>query len=245
MQHGSPELKSQLKSSAFPDLSEDLSELPAIPGGWQVREFEIGERRLLLSCPADPDLFLDDQAVVKANERNDYMPYWAFLWPTSIRMSQLVSHAPWPVGSQILEIGAGIGLVGLAACARGDRVTYSDYDPTALHMCRVNSLRNGLGDPDTLLLDWREPVEQQFDVIVGCEVTYDRAMHAVVLNLLKKMLRKDGVCWLGDPGRYQSPFFYQAALDEGYQIRVLNRDLKEITEPASEGFQVFEIRKRD
>lgn len=226
---------------AFPYLSEDLTRLPVIPGGWKTEVFQFNEKSLSLFCPVDPDLFLDDADVIAANEKNDYMPYWAFLWPTAIKMARVMDRVPWAKGSSVLELGAGLGLVGLAAMMRGDDVTFSDYDPTALHLCRMNAVENGLSDPCTMLLDWREPVSQKFEVIIGCEVTYDAPMHSVILDLLDVMLTDDGVCWLSDPGRYQSPFFYSMAKKRGYRVRIYNQELKEIKDPSSEGFQILEL----
>ncbi len=226
---------------AFPQLSEDLTQLPTIPGGWKTENFQIGEKSLSLFCPVDPDLFLDDADVIAANEKNDYMPYWAFLWPTAIKMAALMDRVPWALGSSVLELGAGLGLVGVAAMMRGDDVTFSDYDSTALHLCRVNAVANNLPDPRTLLLDWREPVSKKYEVIIGCEVTYDAPMHSVILDLLDVMLAEDGVCWLSDPGRYQSPFFYNMAKERGYQVRIYTEELEEINVPSSEGFQILEL----
>ena len=228
---------------AFPHLSEDLTQLPEIPGGWKTEEFQIGERSLSLFLPDDPDLFLDDAGVLAANEKNDYMPFWAFLWPSSVKMARVMDRAPWTQGSSLLELGSGLGLVGLAAMLRGDVVTFSDHDPTALHLCRMNAVANHLPDPRTMLLDWRAPVAEKFDVIIGCEVTYDAPMHPVILDLLEVMLSDNGVCWLSDPGRYQSPFFYQMAMDRGYEIRIYDEDLRELETPLSGEFQIFELRQ--
>lgn len=231
------------EASAFPKLDDDLSKLPVIPGGWKLSDYAIGNRTFSIYQPAEPDLFLDDQAVLAANESNDYMPFWTFLWPAAIQMARAMKAAPWEPGSRVLELGSGLGLVGLAAYARGDRVTFSDYDPTALHVCRMNSIKNGLADPEVLVLDWRNPRENRFDAIIGCEVTYDAPMHPVILDLLDNMLAPAGIAWLGDPGRYLSPDFYRMALDRQYSVKILNKELEEITVPSSEGFQIFELRK--
>ncbi|MDB4802501.1 methyltransferase [bacterium] len=206
-------------------------------------EYEFGKKSLSIYCPADPDLFLDDNDVMAANEKNDYMPFWTFLWPSAIQMASLMDQAPWESGSSVLELGSGLGLVGLAALKRGDEVTFSDYDPTALHVCRMSSIKNGLPDPSVLQLDWRQPIDEQYDAIIGCEVTYDAPMHTVILDLCDKMLKPEGVCWFGDPGRYLSPDFYRLALSRTYQVRILNKELNEIEIPSSEGFQIFELRR--
>ncbi|QDT31608.1 class I SAM-dependent methyltransferase [Thalassoglobus polymorphus] len=231
--------------SAFPELSDDLSTFPEIPGGWRLEEYNIGESTISLHRPIDPDLFLDDEDVAAANVRNDYMPFWAYLWPAAVKMSKAILKAPWSPDDSVLELGSGLGLVGLAAMSRGDRITFSDYDPTALFMCRKNALENGFEDPPVMQLDWREPKSEQFDAIFGCEVTYDAPIHSVLLDLLNLMLKPNGLCWLGDPGRYQSPKFYQLALDYGFEVRIFNEDFKAIEVPSSEGFQIFEIRKPD
>lgn len=232
-----------VSGSAFPPLSANLTELPAIPGGWKLEQYDCGGRPLLLQRPADPDLFLDDPDVVAANARNDYMPYWAFLWPSAVKMAQTLTQAPWPVGSRVLELGAGLGLVGLAAMLRGDQVTFSDYDATALQVCRINAILNGLPDPPILQLDWREPTNQQFDVIIGCEVTYDGPLHGVLLDLLDRMLAPGGVCWLADPGRYQSQFFYELARKRGYAPILFDEQFASIDAPSTAGFQIFQLTK--
>lgn len=228
-------------ASAFPRLPADLCQLPEIPGGWTMREIPLSSRTIRLSCPADPDLFLDDPDVVRENERHDYMPYWAFLWPASLKMAQSMETAPWPSGADLLELGAGLGLVGLAAMMRGDRVTFSDYDRTALHLCRWNARHNDLADPTTLLLDWRAPVSRRFSVIIGCEVTYDATMHPVILDLLDVMLDDGGLCWLGDPGRSQSPPFCRLASERGYRVRIQNERGEPISTPSGDGFQIIEL----
>lgn len=244
MNHSSAEREPSTGTvSAFPILPDDPERLPDVPGGWTVREIELTSGTLVLHCPADPDQFLDDPGVVAENRRHDYMPYWAFLWPASARMAEAMASAPWPVGSPVLELGSGVGLVGLAALLRGDAVTFSDYDRTALHLCRLNARSNRLPDPSTLLLDWRSPAVQQFPVIIGCEVTYDAALHEPLLDLLDRMLTDDGICWLGDPGRSQAPPFHRLAMDRGYAVHVRNERGEPLNGPSTAGFQILELRR--
>ncbi|MCA9081974.1 MAG: methyltransferase domain-containing protein [Planctomycetaceae bacterium] len=219
--------------------------LPTIPGGWTLRDVPVGDRTFRLELPADPDLFLDDPDVLAANARDDYMPYWAFLWPSAVPTAEaLLQFAPWPVGTRVLELGCGLGLVGLAALARGDDVLFTDHDPICLNSLERNAALNSLPAPDTLQLDWRVPLNQTFPVIVGCEVTYDANMHPVLLDLLDKMLSPDGLCWFSDPGRFQAPRFCKLASERGYNVRVLNSRGEECAAPSEQGFQILELRHR-
>jgi len=170
------------------------------------------------------------------------MPYWAFLWPSATPMAAAVMKAPWPAGTKVLELGAGIGLVGLAAAFRGDQVTFSDYDRTALHVCRLNARLNDLPDPELWELDWRQFSPRRFPVLIGCEVTYDAALHEPLLDAIALLMEPEGVCWLGDPGRYQSQFFHAKALAKGFQVRCLDQMGKPIEASSAGTFQITELR---
>ncbi len=221
----------------------DLPPLPNLPGGWGSEEFSSGGRSLSLLRPRTPDALLDDPDVIRAHQKNGYMPYWGYVWPSVHKMIALLDRAPWPVGSEVLELGAGTGIVGLAAEVRGDRVVYSDYDPTSCLLCRYNSVANGFRDPESLCLDWRTPVDRQFPVLLGCEVTYERPNHALLLDVINKMLAPGGVCWLGEPGRYWSSFFFDDARAR-FSVRVIDEAGRELTAPRSDAFQIYEIRFR-
>lgn len=218
-----------------------MNPLPEIPGGWSTRNVSVGTRTFQLHLPADPDAMLDDPETIARNRVNDYMPYWAFLWPSAVPTAESLRFAPWPVGTRVLEVGCGLGLVGMAALARGDDVVFSDHDAICLEGVRRNVLLNGLPDPETLFLDWREPAHEKFPVIVGCEVTYDAAMHPVLLELLSTMLLPGGMCWLSDPGRFQAPKFLKLALERGFSVRILGRDGAVRTEASVQEFQIFEL----
>jgi len=216
--------------------------LPPVPGGWTRQTIDVGFRTIDLVLPAVPDKLLDDPEVLEANRRDDYMPYWSYLWPASAPMSRALIHADWLPGTRVLELGSGIGLVGLAALARKWDVTFSDYDDTSLELCRQNALRNDLPDPALLKLDWRQPADLQFPVILGCEVIYERRNHEPILDLLQQMLAPGGVCWIGDPGRSQAPRFLDTAAARGWQIALINADCQRVPEYRQQ-FCIFELRR--
>src|SRR6202158_3790574 len=112
--------------------------------------------------PADSDELLDHPSVRAAFAADEYMPYWTDLWPAARMLAKAILRETWPAGLEALEIGCGLGLPGIAALAKGLRVTFSDYDGTALRFAADNARANGFADFQTLQLDWRYPPPPQY-----------------------------------------------------------------------------------
>jgi predicted RNA methylase len=112
-------------------------------GGWSEQEVVVGSHTSML-LPADPDRFLDelDESPAAPKELSD--PYWAKLWPAAYHLSEALLTADFPPMTEILEIGCGSGLAGLAAMTRGYHVTFSDYVPMAVELALENAARNNL-----------------------------------------------------------------------------------------------------
>ncbi|MBL8814523.1 MAG: methyltransferase domain-containing protein [Planctomyces sp.] len=229
-------------SAAAASLNEtDAAGLPQLDCGWKLEEFLIAGRTLKLALPAVPDGLLDDPSVRIANASDDYMPYWAWLWPASIRMSEMILNRNWVHGSESLELGCGVGMVGIAAMLAGMHVTMTDYDPNALAVASTNAHLNGLTQFACRELDWRTPWSAQFSLIFGCDVLYETRNIEPVLNVIDSMMSQDGVCWLADGGRTPAADFVQAARQRGYQVHIYDADGSPMEIPGTQ-FQLFELR---
>lgn len=216
--------------------------LPEIPGEWTLQRLAIGDPPLELILPARPDDFLDDPEVLEANRRDDYMPYWSYLWPAATAMAAALRFSDWSAGTEILELGCGVGLVGLAGLQRGWQVTFSDHDPTAVACAMANATHNHLGDlAAPLVLDWRSPLDREWPVIIGCDLLYEVRNHDILLHLLDSMLAPRGVCWIGDPGRAHALRFAAAAIEHGYHVRRLDAGGRETPEESWQTFHILEL----
>lgn len=226
------------------DVAQPTDDLPSIPGGWTSRTLQICERSFALTLPADPDAFLDDVCIRARNAETDYMPYWAYLWPASEQMAAFVLQHQWSAGTRVLEVGAGLGLVGLAADACGLQVTFSDYDPTALCLVRHNARHNGVADPQTMTLDWRSPPDVRLPLIFACDVLYECQNHAPILLMLEAVLTEHGRCFIGEPGRQHAEAFVTHAEQADWRVAYLDACGIPLARYEPGRFQVIELSRQ-
>lgn len=168
-----------------------------------IARFEIGGRAIQLVRPADPDRLLRAPDVLDWNRRDDYMPYWAYLWPGAFLLAEVVARENWPNDVEALEIGCGLGLAGLVALASGLRVRFSDYDEAPLRFVVRSAIENQF-DPrsySTCRLDWRDPPDAQYPVILGADVLYERRLVPLVAGLIGRMLAPGGLALVAGPYR--------------------------------------------
>src|SRR4029077_13567810 len=92
--------------------------------------FRVADRTIKLVQPAEPDRLLDHPEVAAWNADEDYMPYWAYLWPGAFLLGEAIAAEVWPNGTQALEIGCGLGFSGLVAISCGLQVRFTDHDRT-------------------------------------------------------------------------------------------------------------------
>lgn len=140
-----------------PDTPCHRPPLPVTPldalGPFTREEVFIDDRTFVLYRPKDSDKLLDHPAIHAAFAADEYMPYWADLWPAARMLAKFLLRETWPPGLHALEIGCGLGLPGIAALAQGFHVTFSDYDATAVQAAADNARANGFQDFDTLVMD--------------------------------------------------------------------------------------------
>ena len=171
------------------------------------RSVDIGNRAFKIAYPGNADRLLDHPSTQKAFSADEYMPYWAELWPasqmlgTALMSQQAELSKTLEKGATVLEIGCGVGLSGVVALSLGYRVIFSDYDATAVEFAARNAEANGFNNFETLPLDWRSPPSFQVPLILAADVIYEERNIAPLIGFIQSVLSPKGVCWLSDPDR--------------------------------------------
>jgi predicted nicotinamide N-methyase len=227
----------------IPPMAEPPEGLADVPGGWCEREWTIEGHTFRLVLPSTPDAFLDDAEVHAAFERDEYMPYWAYLWPASIKMVATILKTHWAPGTEVLELGAGIGLVGLAGLSKGLKVTFSDYEPKAVDLALYNARRAGHFQASGLVLDWRKPPQQTFPWLWGCELLYEDRNHEPLLQLTQAMLAPGGTAWFVDGGRAKAGRFCNLLLQFGLRCRLFDEQMQPLEVPRVGRYQLIEVQR--
>ncbi|MCW2966013.1 MAG: Methyltransferase type 12 [Actinomycetia bacterium] len=160
----------------------------------------VGEVTLSLLRPSAPDELIDETAF----EQDEFLPYWAELWPASIA---LAAALPDLAGLRVVELGCGLGVPSLVAAARGAEVTATDWATDAIDLLRENAARNGL-ELHAELRDWREPWAERFDLALAADVLYEQRNVEPLLERLRELAPKALVGLAGRP--YEAAFLGRA-----------------------------------
>ncbi len=142
---------------------------------------EIGGRGFVLEGPDDPD------ALVRLGESvGEASPgYWAHLWDSSVALAEHVAGSGMVgPGVRVLEIGCGLGLVGIVCAWRGADVLMTDFNPLAVEAARRNCALNGVG-ARCEVMDWNSPsMGLECDVLLAADVLYDGVSVAPIAALV-------------------------------------------------------------
>lgn len=139
-----------------------------------------------------------------------HLPWWAKLWEPSFVLAYFMGKQPVIPGQRILEIGAGLGFVGVFAAMCGHDVTISDIEEDALLFCRANALLNGCRNVPVIRIDWRMPFAgEPYDMIIGSEVVYDRKTYGILVDFLDNALAPNGTVILAKNKDLKTPLFFQ------------------------------------
>jgi predicted nicotinamide N-methyase len=167
-------------------------------------------------------------------------PFWAYPWAGGSVLARLVLDQPELVREQaVLELGAGGGVVSLAAARAGAAtVVANDIDPWATTTVRIAAARQHL-NVATLLADLTEnPVAADHcDVFLCSDMAYERRMAPKYRSLLQRARNRGARVLVADAGR---TYFDTQGLTLLFEGRLdVPIDLEGVTERVA---RVYELR---
>ncbi|MDX8521527.1 class I SAM-dependent methyltransferase [Mesorhizobium dulcispinae] len=145
-------------------------------------------------------------------------PYWAYAWAGGAVLARYILDRPSPVaGRRVLDLGAGSGLVGIAAALAGaSEVIAAEIDRNGVVALGLNAAANGaaiaiIGEDVTA---GPPPV---VDLVLAGDVFYGQAVARRVIPFLDRCLAAGIEVLVGDPGRAWLPGSRLRLLGE-YQV---------------------------
>jgi predicted nicotinamide N-methyase len=181
-----------------------------------IEDATIDEHTFSILRPANSDDLIREEDFVK----DERLPYWADVWPSSIILAGKLLELEGR-GKSALELGCGVGLSTLAATRAGFDVLSTDYYEDALDVTRANVFRNLGTIARTRLVDWRHLPQDlgTFDLVFASDVLYENEYAELLPLLLLGLLAPTGVALIADPGRVAAPVFVEACAANELAIR--------------------------
>ncbi|MBL8746036.1 MAG: 50S ribosomal protein L11 methyltransferase [Phycisphaerae bacterium] len=164
--------------------------------GVVVRCMRFGAIDVRIETPGDADAVVREAELSGSAERG----YWAHLWPAAVMLAGYVARTGLVTrGTRVLEIGCGVGLVGIVAALRGAEVVLTDYCDEAVAAAARNATLNGV-DAAARKFDWRDEPDPAWDpgVLLGADVLYFEESHGAIARLIARL---GCVAILGYPNR--------------------------------------------
>lgn len=155
----------------------------------------------------------------------------------------ILQHA-WPSHLQVLELGCGIGVVGIAGLMAGHAVTFSDHASAAVKLAISNAALNGFTEAAGIVFGWHQPpTKKKYDLITASDILYETSSHKPLLNTIQTILAKNGVAWIGECGRANAEDFVEVADKQGWIIETFDELAQPCPNPGHMVFRLYVLRQ--
>lgn len=129
-------------------------------------------------------------------------PYWAYPWPGGLALARHILNRPEiAAGRRVLDLGAGSGLVGIAAAKAGARHVFAaDIDRHAMIALSLNAVANNVGLSAIYGDAFTKPASD-IDLILVGDLFYDSMLAERATAFLGTCLNAGVEILIGDIGR--------------------------------------------
>jgi len=192
---------------------------------------------------------------VASLQRLSTREYWRRVWPAGLGLAAYISRrfgAKGLGGYRVLDLGCGVGLIGIVCRQLGARVTFLDRERRALAAVRRNCRLNGLGKAQTISGDWNHGGQRlpraAYDMVVGGDVVYDELEWKAISSALTRALRADGIALLADPGWVEKSKMQATFRQSGFAV---SKEIVGVRWPPGQlkgqrrkGIDIYRLRRR-
>jgi predicted nicotinamide N-methyase len=192
----------------------------------ELMPIAIGGKKLELYNIADWTGIIDRLAA-EGESYVEKFPFWVKTWESSIVLADHLLRLGLPKDANILELGAGMGVVGLFLGASGYHVTITDYEEDALGLLRKNVRHNGLDTVSVERLDWNNPgLTKTYDIICGSELIYKDTFIPPIIALFRKYLQPDGTIFLAHDVRRRCLMQFVGMMPGRFEVENIVKTMK-------------------
>ena len=213
-----------------------------LAGRYQLGEehHNICGRKIGVTCVEDAEALFDKLGMADPNSievQDERLPYWATLWDSALVLSYvLLTDNLIAPSESVLELGCGLGLVSSIACLKRARVTATDYQPDALKFAQLNGLQIAGVAPQTMLIDWRSPPQdQRYTTLLGADLVYELRFFDPLIATFDALLAPGGRVLFSEPNRVLGRSFFDRLHNAGWAFSTISE---------REGGTVYEIKRR-
>lgn len=184
--------RAHLETQCFIRANLKLAPVPAIP-----------EIRLYTAHPASG---LWRLAGPEPGEAEQASPYWAYHWAGGAVLARhFLDHPETVAGRRVLDLGAGSGIVGIAAAKAGaSEVIAAEIDPHAFAAIDLNAAANDVA-VKVIGYDLTAGPVPAVDVVAVGDLFYDGDIARRVTAFLDRCIAAGIQVLVGDPGRAYLP----------------------------------------
>ena len=131
----------------------------------------------------------------------EHAPFWATPWPGGIALARwILDHPGRFTGQQVVDLGSGSGVSGIAAARIGARVVLNDVDTLALSVARITAHANRVG-LDFLSRDLQRRELESYEIILVGDGFYERDRAARLIRTLEACVDRGSTVVAADAGR--------------------------------------------
>lgn len=181
-----------------------LAPVPGLPEILLYTPHPASRLRRLTEAASGEDAAADECSSGEEDEPRP--PYWAYAWAGGAVLARhILDHPEIVAGRSVLDLGAGGGLVGIAAAKSGARdVTVSETDHNGIAAIGLNADANGVR-VRARNEDLTVGAPPDVDIVLVGDLFYAPDLAARVTVFLDRCIKRGIDVLVGDPGRAYLP----------------------------------------